>query len=80
MNFVTTRISAVAMPKDNPVFGESVTHIELSHDAVDFYIKLSQTHDEIEKGAVAFNNADEILAIGNVAKEMLNDAQKAMTE
>ena len=80
MNFVTTRISAVAIPKDNPIFGESVTHIELCDDAIGFYVKLSQTHDEIEKGTVAFNNADEILAIGNVAKEMMCNAQKAMTE
>jgi hypothetical protein len=80
MQFITTRISAVAIPKDNPIFGESVTHIELCNDALDFYIKLSQTYDEIEKGVVTFNNADEILAIGNVAKEMMRDAEKAMKE
>lgn len=80
MQFVTTRISAVAIPKDNPVFGESVTHIELCDDAAGFYIKLSQVTDNTEQGAVTFNNAEEILAIGNVAKEMMRDAQKEMKE
>jgi hypothetical protein len=80
MNFVTTRISAIAIPNDNPIFGESVTHIELCDDGAGFYIKLSQVHEETEQCAVTFNNADEILVIGNVAKEMLNDAQKAMEE
>jgi hypothetical protein len=80
MQFVTTRISAVAIPKDNPIFGESVTHIELCDDAAGFYIKLSQVHEETEQGAVTFNNADEILAIGNVAKEVMRNAQKAMKE
>ena len=78
MQFVTTRISAVAIPKDNPIFGESVTHIELCDEADGFFIKLLQTHDEAMNGTVFFNNADEILAIGNVAKEMMRDAQKAM--
>ena len=80
MTFVPTRISAIAIPNDNPIFGESVTHIELCDDGAGLYIKLSQVHEEIEKGVVTFNNADEILAIGNAAKEMLNDAQKAMKE
>lgn len=80
MRFVTTRISAVALPNDNPVFGESVTHIELCDDGAGLYIKLEQIHEDTEKGVVTFNNADEILAIGRVAKEMLNDAQKAITE
>jgi hypothetical protein len=78
MNFVTTRISAVSIPEDNPIFGESVTHIELCDDAAGFYIKLSQVHDDTEQGTVTFNNAEEILAIGRVAKEMLNDAKRNM--
>jgi hypothetical protein len=80
MIFVTTRISAMAIKGDNPVFGESVTHIELCDDGAGLYIKLEQIHEDTEKGVVTFNNADKILAIGNVAKEMMRDAQKAMKE
>jgi hypothetical protein len=78
MNFVITRISAVAIPKDNPIFGESVTHIELCDDGAGFYIKLLQVHEETEQGAVTFNNAEEILAIANTAKAFMDVAQRSI--
>lgn len=78
MRFVTTRVSAVAIKGDNPIFGESVTHIELCDEADGLFIKLSQTAPELANGEVTFNNAEEILAIGNAARELLRDAKKEM--
>jgi hypothetical protein len=78
MIFVPTRVSAIAIPNDNPIFGESVTHIELCDDGAGLYIKLSQVHEETEQGAVTFNNADEILAIANAAKAFMHVAQRSI--
>jgi hypothetical protein len=78
MNFVTTRVSAISTDGDNPIFGESVTHIELCDEAAGFYIKLSQTHDDIVNGELTFNSADEIESIAVMARQMIREAEESM--
>ena len=78
MKFVTTRLSAISTAGDNPVFGESVTHIELCDEAAGFYIKLTQNNTENVNSELTFNNAGEIELIADMAKQMVMEAKEVM--
>jgi hypothetical protein len=78
MQIVTTKISAISTHGDNPVFGESVTHIELCDDGAGLFISLEQVNDQVSTGKIFFNDAAEIFEIAEVSAKMLKDAEKAI--
>lgn len=68
-----TQVS-VHLYDENPIFGENSTHISLEDDAGGIYIKLTQCHDNIENGAVSFNDLQHMTAVYEAAKELLEMA------
>jgi len=61
---------AVHYEKDNPVFGESTTHITLEDEAGGAFIILKQCHDQIEPGQVRLD-MDELELICKIARKMV---------
>jgi hypothetical protein len=62
---------SVHLAEENPIFGESSTHISLEDDAGGIYLKLVQCNDYIENGAVSFNDLAHLTAVYDAAKELL---------
>lgn len=61
---------SVHLAEENPIFGESSTHISLEDDAGGIYLKFAQCNDVTENGAVTFNNLYHLTAVYETAKEL----------
>jgi hypothetical protein len=70
--------TSVHLDGDNPIFGESATHICLEDEAGGCaFIVLKQCHDLIEKGEVRVD-LEELELIAKVAKEMVEEYDKVL--
>jgi hypothetical protein len=67
---------SVHLYDDNPIFGESSTHISLEDEAGGIYIKLAQCHDSTENGVISFNDIQHMTAVFEAAKELFESAPK----
>jgi hypothetical protein len=61
---------------ESPIFGEGSTHISIEDDAAGPYIKFTQCRDTIENGSVTFDSVQEMAAVFDAAKELLENAPK----
>ena len=57
-------------PNENPIFGESATHVKLADEGGGIYLKITQCNDDIEPGEVTFNCLEHLTAVYEAAKEM----------
>lgn len=59
MREMESRITQVTItPKGEPIFCEGATIIEIADEAIGEYVKVTQCHDNIEAGQVAFDVDD----------------------
>jgi len=66
---------SVHLKDENPIFGESSTHISIEDEAAGPYITLQQCTDTVESGTVSFNGIDHMTAVFDAAKELLENAK-----
>ena len=73
-----TRIS-IHEQGDNPVFGESVTSIEIDDDAGGAYLVLKQCSDDIKPGEIRLD-FEELDALTEASKKLFAEYTKAILE
>lgn len=72
MNILTTPITyAVHRVNDNPVFGESATHVSIDDEAGGAFILLKQTNDCAD--CVLRFDLDELIAVTEAAKKLMGE-------
>lgn len=75
LKYVRTVIAISVHPEgENPIFGESATHVKLCDEAGGFFIELGQCHDATEAGTVRFDPV-ELQVVLDAAKELMSQAQ-----
>lgn len=67
----TTLTIAVHAENENPVFGETSTHVSIEDLSGGPFIKIKQCNDEIENGTISFNSIEEMEAVFGVASALL---------
>ena len=74
----TSITTSVHHEEDNPVFGESSTHITIDDEAGGPFIVLKQCHDYIKPGEVRLD-MNELELICKVARKMVKNYPKEQT-
>lgn len=65
---------SVHLYDENPVFGESSTHIFLDDEGGGPFIKFEQCNDVTANGTVTFNDVKHMTAVYEAAKELFEKA------
>lgn len=69
----TTLVISVHEKDDNPVFGQSATHVSLEDEGAGYYIKLTQYTDNPESETIKLNfeEVDDIVEAIDMLKDQI---------
>ena len=73
---VTPLVVSVHYEKDNPLYGESATHIKIDDEAGGGYFVLEQSAEGLEPGQIKIDN-DELDLIAHEGKKLMAAYDKA---
>ena len=78
MTYETRITRLTVIPKGEPIFSETATHIQIEDEAAGEFISIEQTHDD-HTGKIVFN-PDEWPAIRDAVEGLLDDCRASKEE
>lgn len=79
MTYETRITRLTVLPKGEPLFAETATHIQIEDEAAGEFISIEQTHEDATSGKIVINT-DEWPAIRDSVERLLADCRVSNEE